>query len=670
MENAYFYSSVDETKENRKVLNYLKSYAEKQSQQVYVINSALGSNYKYDYSDALVILIPKKKIVIVNYGKDIKGFENYKLDFLDDLGHISDKYDYKNTIGRQRVWEEKIIKSVNIEEIETLEELIKISTLENREDERLSQLLISLLTGSINDINKVGIENPEDLLDAVKRRIVLYDALQTEFIFKKSTKKIVKIQGLAGTGKTELLLRKLKEIYTTPESKDKRIALTCFNKILAKNLKDRIPQFFDFLRVQEQIKWDETLFVMSSWGSNNNRFSGLYSYICSWYNLPFYAYAYDESFDDVCKKALTKLNEMPKIECCFDYMLIDESQDFPQSFFDLCDKVTEKQIFIAGDVFQNIFDLSEKETNPDYLLNKCYRTDPKTLIFSHAMGMGLLDGDATSNYISWLTNEEWKMCGYDFESKNGNFTLTRKPLNRFDDIDTSKILSVEVKVENFDNYVKSVLDIITELKKQYSNIKPDDIGIVFLEGDRDNYKMVDYLSYMIYQEFNWMVNKGYESKTKKENTLFVSNINNVKGLEFPFIICLSKNRFNTSLRIRNAMYMVLTRSFISSYFVISQDNDKEVINSIQTKLQQILDNGALTIKEPSQQEKDEKRTAVISKKNINKSQKEIANEYMDKLNIDSDARMKIHKGLRDILEDENDVTIIQSVIDSLLQYVR
>lgn len=670
MENAYFYSGVDETKQNRKVLNYLKSYAEKQSQQVYVINSALGANYKYDYSEALVILIPKNKIVIVNYGKDIKGFENYKLDFLDDLGHISDKYDYKNTIGRQRVWEEKIIKSVNIEEIETLDELMKISMLENPEDRRLSQLLISLLTGSINDINKVGIENPEDLLDAVKRRIVLYDALQTEFIFKKSTKKIVKIQGLAGTGKTELLLRKLKEIYTNPESKDKRIALTCFNKILAKNLKDRIPQFFDFLRVQEQIKWDDTLFVMSSWGSNNNRFSGLYSYICSWYNLPFYAYAYDESFDDVCKKALTKLNEMPKVECCFDYMLIDESQDFPQSFFDLCDKVTEKQIFIAGDVFQNIFDLSEKETNPDYLLNKCYRTDPKTLIFSHAMGMGLLDGDATSNYISWLTNEEWKMCGYDFKSKNGNFTLTRKPLNRFDDIDTSKILSVEVKVENFNNYVKSVLDIITELKKRYSNIKPDDIGIVFLEGDRDNYKMVDYLSYMIYQEFNWKVNKGYESKTKKENTLFVSNINNVKGLEFPFIICLSKNRFNASLRIRNAMYMVLTRSFISSYFVISQDNDKAVINSIQTKLQQILDNGALTIKEPSQQEKDEKRTAVISKKNINKSQKEIANEYMDKLNIDSDARTKIHKGLRDILEDENDVTIIQSVIDSLVQYVR
>ena len=65
MENAYFYSSVDETKQNRRVLNYLKSYAEQQSQQVYVINSALGSNYKYDYSDALVILIPKKKIVIV-----------------------------------------------------------------------------------------------------------------------------------------------------------------------------------------------------------------------------------------------------------------------------------------------------------------------------------------------------------------------------------------------------------------------------------------------------------------------------------------------------------------------------------------------------------------------------------------------------------------------------
>ena len=156
MENAYFYSSVDETKQNSKVLNYLKNYAEKQSKQIYVINSALGSNYKYDYSDALVILIPKNKILIVNYGKDIEGFEDYKSDFLDDLGHISDKYDYKNTIGRQRVWQDRIIKSVKIEEIETLEELIKISTLENREDERLSQLLISLLTGSINDIKKIA----------------------------------------------------------------------------------------------------------------------------------------------------------------------------------------------------------------------------------------------------------------------------------------------------------------------------------------------------------------------------------------------------------------------------------------------------------------------------------------------------------------------------------
>ena len=104
MENAYFYSSVDETKQNRRVLNYLKSYAEQQSQQVYVINSALGANYKYDYSDALVILIPKKKIVIVNYGNevanyeiDVKEYSNISVKFKD----YYQKFDEKNNKDKE-----------------------------------------------------------------------------------------------------------------------------------------------------------------------------------------------------------------------------------------------------------------------------------------------------------------------------------------------------------------------------------------------------------------------------------------------------------------------------------------------------------------------------------------------------------------------------------------
>lgn len=664
-----FYYNIEESEANKPLLSFLEEYAKNKHTQVYVINRALGSNYKYDYDDVAVVLIPNHKIMILNVSDNDRKFEDFCEDFIDDLGYISDKYDYKGTIGRKRDWVQIIVQE-NYKNINSYDKFIKDALIVVPELKRISQMLISLLVGSINDVSKVGKEVPADMLDFVKRRIILYDGMQTDFIFSKLDKKIIKIQGLAGTGKTELLLRKLKELYTDPDLKNCRIALTCHNKILAKNLKDRIPGFFDFLKVEEQIKWNDTLFVMSSWGSNHQKLSGVYSYICSTYQLVFLPYSYERSFDYVCQQAIEELKNKPSIEPCFDYMLIDESQDFPQSFFELCNLVTKHQIYIAGDVFQNIFDMSEKETNPDYLLNKCYRTDPKTLMFAHAMGMGILDSDSPSNYISWLSDEEWAMCGYEFSRQNNRFTFSRQALSRFDDINTDGITSMYLEKANFDNYEQKIINIIKELKKKYPNIMPDDIGIVFLDDDSANYKLVDRLESLIFSNFKWRINKGYESKSKIENMLFASNINNVKGLEFPFIICLSKNKLNANLRVRNAMYMVLTRSFISSYFIISDTNEGELINNINKNLVKILQDGELTVNEPSEQEKEQKRTAIISKANIKKSQKDIANELMDTLKIAGEDRAKIHKALKMFLEDENDCASIRDAIEAFVKIMR
>lgn len=668
--NSYFYNELIEDKKTKSMIQFFQTYAEEQMKQVFIIQKPLGTNYDYSYTEAAAILIPRHKILIVNWGKEGQEFDEYYDDFIEDLGHISDKYNYKDVIGRNRQWRKLIFETINISSKTNFSQVVKDMVLSNPDEARLSQLLISLLTGSINDITKVGKEVPIDVLDAVKRRIVLYDAKQTDFIFKKFAKKVIKIQGLAGTGKTELLLRKLKELYTNNETKNCRIALTCFNRILAKNLRDRIPAFFDFLKVEEQIKWNETLFVMSSWGSNNQKYSGIYSYICSHYSINFYPFSYETSFDFCCKKAIEMLKEKEELIPCFDYMLIDESQDFPQSFFELCELVTNNQVYIAGDIFQNIFDISKIETNPDFLLNSCYRTDPKTLIFAHSMGMGILDHDDPKDYISWLTDDEWKMCGYDYLREDNKFTFSRKPLNRFDDIDISKIPSVTIVKDDFDKYDNQILSIIKELRKNYPTITPDDIGIVFLENESANYKLMDRLASLIYDEFDWKINFGYVSKTKREGSLFVSNINNVKGLEFPFVICLSKNKLNTSLRNRNAIYMILTRSFISSYFILSDQNSDENINCIIKNLDHINDKGELTVIEPTEGQKEEKRQTIISKKNINKSQREIANEIMDELNISELERNKIHKALKVLLEDENDVTAIREAVENIVRIVQ
>lgn len=668
--DSYFYNDIIVDEVNQKLINDLQAFAIKNLKQIYLINKPLGTNYSYEYKKAIVVLIPKHKIWIVNCGGDSQeDFDNYCDDFIDDLAAISDKYNYIENIGRKRQWKNDLFYICDINAVGNCISLIKETEL-LEQNARVSNLLISLLTGSINDITKTGKEIPNDILDSVKRRIVLYDGIQTDFIYNKLSKKVVKIQGLAGTGKTELLLRKLKEIYSNVETKGSKIAFTCFNKILAQNLRERIPEFFNFMRVEEQIRWNETLFVMSSWGSNHKQLSGVYSYICYNYNLNFLPYSYETSFDLVCKKAIKELKSKKEIGYCFDYMLIDESQDFPKSFLELCELVTSKQIFVAGDIFQNIFDVTENETAPDYLLNKCYRTDPKTLIFAHAMGMKLLDDNNPESYITWLTDSEWELCGYDYNRNNDKFNFSRKPISRFEDIDTSLINSIDLRVKSFKDYSDEIIAIIEELKLNYKNVMPEDIGIIFLENENENYKLIDILSSKIYTKFNWLVNKGYVSKIKQSGQLFISNINNVKGLEFPFIICISKNTLNNSYKIRNAMYMVLTRSFISSYFIISDRNEKNVVDNIKSNMDFLLKTGTLSINEPTEEQKENKRKSIISNKNINLSQKEIVQKILNELGVKKSDKSKIHEMVKIAQPDENDYGRIRDMVENFINIIK
>ena len=70
--------------------------------------------------------------------------------------------------------------------------------------------------------------------------------------------------------------------------------------------------------------------------------------------------------------------------------------------------MASKSVYIAGDIFQDIFQVSEASTvEVDYLLNKCYRTDPRTLLFAHALGFGLCE----TPIIRWLTPEDWAASG-------------------------------------------------------------------------------------------------------------------------------------------------------------------------------------------------------------------------------------------------------------------
>lgn len=245
---SLFYNHVKENDLNKEIISRFETFAkENPNQQLYLITSPLGEKYDYDYAkNSIVILSPKHKIIFLNLGGEElqEDFNEYYNDFIEDLNSISDKFEYKDHIGRPREWKKNLTARENFISTMSIQELLEKHKLDEHY-QRLGELLISLLIGSINDIEKIGIESPDTLLDKVKKNIILFDGDQTRFIYKEFPNKTVSIQGLSGTGKTELLLHKLKELYLSDNNS--KIFFTCHNIALSNSLQKRIPHFFNFL---------------------------------------------------------------------------------------------------------------------------------------------------------------------------------------------------------------------------------------------------------------------------------------------------------------------------------------------------------------------------------------------------------------------------------------
>lgn len=666
--SSYFFIHAEKNSNNAELINSLEKFAEENKTLIYVLNRPLtDQKYTYSYNDALIVLSPKHKIFIidslVNKSNDL--FEDYVEDVLEDVGSISDKYLYKDVIGRPRQWRKKLVNNnLSIDEVSSIVELFGKNKLTDLKDIKDLDLLISLFIGSINDIDRVKDNVPITLLDQVKQKIQLFDADQTRFIYEEIAKKRIVIQGLSGTGKTELLLHKLKDLYINHNGS--KIYFTCHNKILADSLKKRIPEFFNFMKVEQQIEWNERLWCTNAWGGAKDVNSGAYRYICAFYQIPFYSFSPQMSFSKACSLAFNEIQEKFKdglFPYAFNYMFIDENQDFDENFFKLCELVTEKNIYIAGDIFQSIFDDCFSDTiEPDFLLGKCYRTDPKTLMFAHALGMGLFENEK----LRWLEKKEWEDCGYNVQIEDGKYILSREPLRRFedleDDFESLKIIEVQ------ENYSDSIIEIIRGLKESNETILPEDIGIILLDSGNEIYSLANVLEYKIENEFGWKVNKAYETKEKIKDQVFVSNRNNVKGLEFPFVICVTRAIKNNSMY-RNSIYTMLTRSFIKSYLVISSKENSGLTDEMKSGLSEIILNKRVIVEEPSAEEKETIRT----KFKYQLKQQSLYDKLIkifEKLNVEKKHYNKLLELAQNLDLADQDYTSLEDFVNFNMKYIK
>jgi len=630
------------------------------TEQFFLISAPLGENkYSYQYqANSIVILSPKHKIIFIDLGDSDVDFDDFYQDFMEDVNSISDKYKYQKYIGRVRKWKNDFTVKVKLSSEFDINVIFQQNKLD-KNNFRKCELLISLITGSINNIEKVGIEAPDTILEKIKHNIILFDGEQTRFIYKKLPHKRISIQGLSGTGKTELLMHKLKEIYASEEKT--KIFFTCHNIALSNTLKERIPQFFDFMKVEKQIQWNTQLWVDRAWGSQQDRNSGLYSYICHFYNISFSRWNRSITYNDIFSNALKEINEIEDFEYAFDYILIDEKQDFPEVFFDLCEKITRHKVYIAGDIFQDIFEnnISKEVSNVDYVLNKCYRTAPRVLMFAHAIGMGLFE----KTKLNWLEDNEWESSGYNIKKDGGEVRLSRDSIRRFEDLEETEISNMNIIKHTDEN---QVAEIIRNIIKENPTVEPSDIAVIMLDTEKYIYNYIDSLEFKIKSEFKWEVNKAYESKQKISNALFISNVNNVKGLEFPFVICITR-RIKDSYAYRNSLYTMLTRSFLQSFLLVRNDDN---LQCQREGLKIINDYGFIQTKEPTDSEKSKIQKKIVTlKSNANISFYDFINRILTNENVDKKYWKKFISALPEgYREDFDEDSIIEFINDNKKYY--
>ncbi|MCC8446755.1 hypothetical protein, partial [Xanthomonas translucens] len=141
MAASFFYLQTDKNDRNHIFLDSLEEMSARDKLQVYVVDRPLGdSKYSYGYESAMVVMAPKHKIMFVDFADDASGFESFCEDFIEDLGSISDKYRYKEHIGRPRAWKDSLIHKAKINEITSVETLFTENALADASSQRRCEL--------------------------------------------------------------------------------------------------------------------------------------------------------------------------------------------------------------------------------------------------------------------------------------------------------------------------------------------------------------------------------------------------------------------------------------------------------------------------------------------------------------------------------------------------
>lgn len=415
-------------------------------------------------------------------------------------------------------------------------------------------------------------------ISQIESQILLFDKDQQEgYIPALSGPQ--RIRGLAGSGKTVVLAMKAAITLVRAESEQSKILYTFSTKSLYQHVQRLIQRFYR--EFDDDLSNLDRVSIKHSWGGRTN--DGVYWEACNAFNHRFLTYPeamkfkpHDmDPFEYACKDLLDNTEIYP----IYDYVFVDEAQDYNKYFLRLCTKLAKnKQVTFGADVFQNIFQSQVPTATQIYddgtqfikekYLNVCYRTPLATLVCAHSIGLGVYGKQVQKIE----TVEHWKSLGYQVIGKQSGAFQENEDVHVLRDQKHSPTLAGQNPQSLISMYKANSIEaeanevarrILDDVKGE--GLSPEDILVMCA----DDYRCKQYFNKLteILAEHNIYTNNIHAEKYsisdfRVKGRVTLSTIHKAKGNEAYSVYLMGTDflSFNLNVRNRNLIFTALTRT--------------------------------------------------------------------------------------------------------------
>ena len=287
------------------------------------------------------------------------------------------------------------------------------------------------------------------------------------------------------------------------------IAYTFHTKSLYQQIRRLITRFYRS-EYDRDPDWSHVS-VLHSWGGGD---PGIYSLACVRHGIPPLSFAEARAADAgspfgyACRMLLQSVSIRPMYDCIF----IDEGQDFPPEFVQMCSLLARDMRFVyAYDDLQSIFQTrapdaaaifgSNVDGSPkikferDIVLYKCYRNPREILVCAHAIGFGLY-----GKPVQMLENEEhWRDVGYEVTEgpleAGHQVTILRPPENSVPLLSTAQTVDQLIETGVYSSMEEEIAGVAKAVLGQIRDgLRADDIVIAVVD-DRHARKYLNSLAF-------------------------------------------------------------------------------------------------------------------------------------------------------------------------------